>query len=207
MTFRPRPAVSAPFSLDVAHLLRQREFSVRTFGPQSTRGVIDHIRRELEEIPGATTPQEWADVILLGFDGAMRDGWEPQVILDAVRDKLAENMKREWPDWRTADPDKAIEHVLLGGTWTKGDIKIAYAEGARLGATHMLVAYDDFDQENYPIYVMPGQDPQDARPTNGDKVDECYRYVLGWEFQSQEKRAEHWEYDKPEPEQQTKDEE
>jgi hypothetical protein len=25
--------------------------------------------------------------------------------------KLAKNEKREWPDWRTADPNGPIEHV------------------------------------------------------------------------------------------------
>ncbi|MGH6882853.1 MAG: dATP/dGTP pyrophosphohydrolase domain-containing protein [Hypericibacter sp.] len=31
--------------------------------------------------------------------------------MDAVVAKQAVNEQRSWPDWRTADPDKAIEHV------------------------------------------------------------------------------------------------
>lgn len=79
-------------------------------------------------------------------------------------------------------------------TWGKPDIKAAYDQGALEGATHMIVAYDDFDYENYPIYVMPGENPHDKVPDNGDRVDECYNYALGWESQSAERRAFHWEY-------------
>lgn len=78
-------------------------------------------------------------------------------------------------------------------TWGLSDIKEAYDEGERLGATHMLVAWDSFDGENYPIYVMPGENPQEKRPSNGDSVDECYRYALGWDAQAGEFRAQHWE--------------
>lgn len=78
-------------------------------------------------------------------------------------------------------------------TWGLADIKGAYDRGEREGATHMIVAWDSFDGMNYPIYVMPGEDPQEKRPKNGDKVDECYRYALGWESQSKERRANHWE--------------
>jgi hypothetical protein len=35
----------------IQHLFRQRDFSLRTFGPgQRTHGVLDHIRKELAEI-------------------------------------------------------------------------------------------------------------------------------------------------------------
>ncbi|WP_425330533.1 dATP/dGTP pyrophosphohydrolase domain-containing protein [Mycobacteroides abscessus] len=47
----------------------------------------------------------------MAFDGAWRAGWEPQQILDAIVAKQSRNEQREWPDWRTADPEKAIEHV------------------------------------------------------------------------------------------------
>lgn len=99
--------------IDAAHLARQREFSLNTFGPGArTSGVLDHIGKELDEI--RARPQditEWVDVIILAFDGAWRAGWEPQQILDAIVAKQERNEKRKWPDWRTAAPDKAIEHV------------------------------------------------------------------------------------------------
>ena len=31
-----------------------------------------------------------------------------------IERKQTENEKRDWPDWRTADPDKAIEHIREG---------------------------------------------------------------------------------------------
>jgi hypothetical protein len=96
----------------VAHLERQRDFSRKTFGPgQRTKGVIDHIRKELAEIEADPTDiSEWVDVVILAFDGAWRAGWEPADIVAAIVAKQAKNESRVWPDWRTADPEKAIEH-------------------------------------------------------------------------------------------------
>ena len=98
--------------IDAAHLERQRAFSARAFGPGSrTAGVIDHIRKELLEIEADPTDlSEWVDVIILALDGAWRAGHEPQQIIDAIVAKQARNEARTWPDWRTAEPDKAIEH-------------------------------------------------------------------------------------------------
>lgn len=97
----------------VAHLHRQREFSSRTFGPGTrTAGVIDHIRKELKEIEAKPDDvSEWVDVILLALDGAWRAGFEPEAIAEAIRAKQQKNEGRNWPDWRTAAPGKAIEHV------------------------------------------------------------------------------------------------
>lgn len=78
-------------------------------------------------------------------------------------------------------------------SWKLPDIKAAYDRGQEQGATHMIVAYDSFDHSNYPIYVVAGQSPLDCFPSNGDRVDEVYRYALGWEAQSAEYRAYHLE--------------
>ena len=96
----------------VAHLERQRAFSLKTFGPGArTLGVTDHISKELDEIRADPTDiREWVDVIILAFDGAWRAGWEPTEIVKAIVAKQAKNETRAWPDWRTADPNKAIEH-------------------------------------------------------------------------------------------------
>lgn len=100
-----------------AHLGRQREFSLKTFGPgQRTAGVCDHIRKELVEVQeaadfGDATLPEWVDVIILAFDGALRTGATPEQIIEAIVAKQARNEARRWPDWRTAAPGKAIEHV------------------------------------------------------------------------------------------------
>ena len=74
------------------------------------------------------------------------------------------------------------------------DIRQAYERGERDGASHMIIAMDSFDYEDYPIYVAPGEDPRTRIPTNGDRVMECYRYTLGWPAQAAEHRANHWEY-------------
>jgi hypothetical protein len=99
----------------VAHLRRQREFSLKTFGPgERTAGVTDHIRKELGEIEKSPLDlTEWIDVVMLAFDGAWRAGYAPETIAAALSAKLAKNEARNWPDWRTADPNKAIEHVRL----------------------------------------------------------------------------------------------
>jgi hypothetical protein len=103
----------SPANIDAAHLARQREFSLATFGPGSRlHGVLDHIRKELGEIEADPTDLgEWVDVIILAFDGAWRAGWEPQDIIDAIKAKQSRNEARSWPDWRTQPSDRAIEHV------------------------------------------------------------------------------------------------
>jgi hypothetical protein len=100
----------------LAHLRRQINFSARTYGPgDRTAGVCDHIRKELNEVQadaaaGVPTLPEWVDVIILGFDGAWRSGATPEQIVAAIVAKQTKNEGRRWPDWRTADPGKAIEH-------------------------------------------------------------------------------------------------
>lgn len=97
----------------LAHLQRQRDWSGETFGPGArTAGVIDHIRKELREIEADPADvSEWIDVVILGLDGAWRAGYQPQDIIDALAAKQAKNEERDWPDWRTQPPDRAIEHV------------------------------------------------------------------------------------------------
>ena len=105
-------SAEARFDL-VAHLKRQTAFSRATFGPgPRTEGVLDHIRKELSEIEADPTDiMEWVDVIILAFDGAWRAGWSAEDIVSAIVAKQTKNEGRAWPDWRTAAPDKAIEHV------------------------------------------------------------------------------------------------
>lgn len=97
----------------IAHIYRQRAFSRATFGPGArTKGVVDHIRKELLEIERDPRDlHEWVDVILLALDGAWRAGHDPERIAAAISAKQSKNELRDWPDWRTADPEKAIEHV------------------------------------------------------------------------------------------------
>lgn len=108
-------ATSPGFDL-AQHLTRQKDFSLKTFGPgDRTKGVCDHIRKELIEIEddfaaGVPTLGEWVDVIILAFDGAWRSGADPHETIAAIVAKQTKNEGRVWPDWRTSDPNKAIEH-------------------------------------------------------------------------------------------------
>lgn len=114
----------------VAHIYRQRGFSRATYGPgPRTEGVTAHIGKELVEIRKAAEDYansvgrdakartreelkyEWIDVLLLGLDGAWRAGFTPEEIVEALAEKQSRNELRDWPDWRTADPNKPIEHV------------------------------------------------------------------------------------------------
>ena len=97
----------------IPHLQRQREWSERTFGPgHRTKGVIDHIRKELVEIEQAPLDlTEWIDVVILALDGAWRAGHSPSDIVQALAAKQAKNEARTWPDWRTQSEDKAIGHI------------------------------------------------------------------------------------------------
>lgn len=94
-------------------IFRQRQWSTKAFGPgERTKGCVDHIRKELIEVEAAPHDlKEWVDVITLALDGAWRAGFTPKQIADQLDATLERNMARKWPDWRTADPEKAIEHV------------------------------------------------------------------------------------------------
>ncbi|QKI79796.1 DUF550 domain-containing protein [Achromobacter xylosoxidans] len=114
------PQASADAFDFVAHLARQAEFSARTFGPGArVAGVCDHIRKELIDVETSGGDlKEWVDVIILGLDGAWRSGATPQEIIAAIVAKQAKNEARTWPDWRTVDPNKAIEHQRTASPYT-----------------------------------------------------------------------------------------
>jgi len=98
----------------INHIKDQAEWSFRTFGPPTgdPSGNLDHIAKELEEIRKAPSDlMEWIDVVTLAIDGALRQGYSPEEIAKALADKLAINKARRWPDWRTVEKGKAIEHV------------------------------------------------------------------------------------------------
>ncbi len=80
-----------------AHLERQRAFSLRTFGPgERTAGVCNHMRKELAEITADPDDVvEYADMVILAFDGAMRAGHAPRDLAIAFLRQL------EWPGHRS----------------------------------------------------------------------------------------------------------
>lgn len=79
---------------------------------------------------------------------------------------------------------------------TKLEIREWLERGKTKGATHLLVVCDTYDHEDYPVFVMPGEDPQlKAQDYNRDmqRVMECYALHLPWDPQLEEFRAHHYE--------------
>lgn len=106
-----------------AHLIRQMVFSKATFGPGArTDGVLDHIAKEIEEMrQSGCDSSEWVDLVILSLDGLTRELWAAsdysasaddvaQIAVNMFLGKQSRNELRDWPDWRTSDPSKAIEH-------------------------------------------------------------------------------------------------
>lgn len=94
----------------------QIEWSRNTFGPgERTKGLIDHIRKELLEIEKDPHDlMEYIDVVILAMDGFWRHGGRADQFMGYLHLKQQRNMARTWPDWRTIGEDKAIEHVSEG---------------------------------------------------------------------------------------------
>ncbi len=109
------------------HLLRQMAFSHATYGPgKRMEGVLDHMAKEIEEVrESGGDPSEWVDLVMLALDGLTRQlAFSPDdnkrclhpelIAIDVCRrivEKQSTNEGREWPDWRTADPNKGIQHI------------------------------------------------------------------------------------------------
>ena len=99
------------------YLYAQKKWSINTFGPgdgkAKANGLVDHIRKELIEVledPNDTT--EWCDIAILAFEGALRSAESVAHVIDALEAKQNLNLYgRTWPDWRTVDQTKAIEHI------------------------------------------------------------------------------------------------
>jgi hypothetical protein len=91
---------------------RQIGWSRETFGPSlRTKGVLDHIRKELGEIEHKPHDlSEWVDVVILAMDGFWRHGGKAADLLPALLAKQQKNIARTWPDWRGMSEDSAIEH-------------------------------------------------------------------------------------------------
>lgn len=97
----------------VQHLEEQRDFSLETFGPgERLDGVLKHIEKEIIEVREKPKDlSEWIDIILLAFDGALRQGFKPFEIVKALFEKLQKNKKRKWPDWRKFSENDPIGHI------------------------------------------------------------------------------------------------
>ena len=66
--------------------------------------------------------------------------------------------------------------------------------GLEQNATHMIVMCDTFSYEDYPVFVMEGQNPRDIAPKGNMQTPmECYDLRMNIEEQMDEIRANHWE--------------
>ena len=106
---------------------RQREWSEKAFGPgKRTKGIADHIRKELIEVEQSDgSAEEWIDVLLLTLDALWRTGYDPESVENLFKSKIQENSKRTWPDWRTKSEDEAIEHVRTPDEQARKDAEAA----------------------------------------------------------------------------------
>ena len=78
---------------------------------------------------------------------------------------------------------------------TRSDIKGWLDEGARQGASHVIVACDTFDHSDYPVYIPLGNNPRAYPLGSMQKAMECYDLSLPIEGQLAEPRANHWDYE------------
>jgi hypothetical protein len=97
----------------VAHIKRQKSFSLETFGTgDQHEGIINHISDELDELarsPGEI--EEWIDVINLAIDGAHRQGYSAERIAGALEAKLRKNENRDWPDQESQSDSEPVFHL------------------------------------------------------------------------------------------------
>lgn len=87
-------------------------------------------------------------------------------------------------------------------TASLSDIKGWLNQGIEKGATHVVVVHDLYDHDNFPLYIMPGQDARETfkkgygntRPNEtGYGADECYNLSMDIDEQLSERRAHHWD--------------
>lgn len=111
---------SAPGITWATWLNEQREWADQTFGPGlRTQGIRDHMEKEwVELLENPLDLEEAIDIVFLAQDLATRIAkalYGPDFAVEVTRAYAAKLWKntqeRTWPDWRTADPNKAIEHV------------------------------------------------------------------------------------------------
>lgn len=78
---------------------------------------------------------------------------------------------------------------------TRNQIHAWLVEAKAEGATHVIIKWDSFDgpEGDYPVSVMPGEDPRTVASKNDDRTIECYAMHLSLESQLAEHRAHHWE--------------
>lgn len=105
-----------------------------TFGPHQTlEGIRDHMRKEVKEIEDSPADRtEPIDLIMLGISYLRRLGLDAAEVVALWQQRMVALKRRSWPDWRTADLDKAIEHLRAAGSPPEPDLVPVIAYGASL---------------------------------------------------------------------------
>ena len=95
----------------VDFMLEHWTWSKKTFGASMrTRGLTEHIRKELLEIEASPKDiGEWVDVVSLAIDGFMRAGGAPVLLVPLLWRKLGINKTRTYPFPKS--DDECSEHV------------------------------------------------------------------------------------------------
>lgn len=96
----------------IPYLERQADWSHKTFGGGlRTKGITDHIRKELKEIEDSQGAdlEEWIDVMILAMDGYWRHGGHKLDLMRRLQEKQDKNLNRQWPV--PISEDVAVEHV------------------------------------------------------------------------------------------------
>jgi hypothetical protein len=158
----------------ISYLHRHKTFSSETFGPgERLAGVLAHIRKELVEVEQAPKDlSEWADVVILAMDGALRQGFEPKEICDALEAKYLKNSTRTWPDWRGVGEDQPIEHLEMDGVGVPrvelAEIPAPYGLVTELDsvALHLVLTafHNGEDAVSFDVEEAPGL-PDEIAPT------------------------------------------
>lgn len=137
-------------------LLNQAHWSHETFGPQfKPKGNIDHIRKELKEYEDNPSLKEAVDVFILAMELLWRTAREEHphqvmelAVIDAITSKMDINLDRIWPDWRTADPNKAIEHIKDESEVAKRTVSNDTSNGFPEVGALLRECADTFDERN-----------------------------------------------------------
>lgn len=76
---------------------------------------------------------------------------------------------------------------------TRDQIRARFDDGVATGATHMIIARDDFDGDCYPVYVMPGENARERESKinaeSMQRVVEVYNLGMDRDAQLAERRA------------------
>lgn len=111
--------------VEKAYEVRTRTVITGTYTSLESMQLVESTREEPIEVDPKDrhedAAEEWTDVAILGLDGLLRaiSAAHPDWAFDRVAEsavlmivsKQGKNELRNWPDWRGASPDKAIEHV------------------------------------------------------------------------------------------------